>query len=248
MLSDHSRLLHPRYSDMIRATIVILLHCLSGYAFCQEVQIPAKADLMVFSRPMSSSMYAVAEIMPIGWSEDGKFAYAHRRSVAGRGGVLFSYIIVSSVTDEIVWKYEDDWPDSNTVTAAESVQRSREPIEVHLGKHNIVQGQGTTLNGFPLTREGASFEPELKVLRKAEKHPFLGDIASLGVHMVRDGAETKRILHRDDPGAFSYWIAGYFLSPFEPRILVVIGEEKWGFEGTEGDFIFSGCSLTRGFR
>ena len=230
---------------MEKILTAILLCCFSFSAFGQEIHIQKNVNMMAFSKKPSSNMYAVSDIMPIGWSKDGKFAFVHKRSVAGRGGVIYSYIIINSVNDGIIWIYEDDWPNSDTVRVGKSIQKNQSIVVEQLKKYEIVQGQGTDLYDFPLLRDGAVYKPELKVRKKPEKHPFLGDIESLAVYMLRDDIKRKRIFYKDNPGAFSYWIAGYFLSPFEQRILVAIGEEKWGFEGTEGDFLFSGCSLTR---
>jgi len=102
--------------------------CLAGGAFCQEIQIPTSTDVMAFSKRPSSSMYAVCDIFPMGWSEDGDFAYVHRRRVAGRGGVVFTYTIVNAVSDVIAWKHEDDWPRADTVSVSQSIARNRDTI------------------------------------------------------------------------------------------------------------------------
>ena len=76
---------------MKKAFITILFCWISCSAFCQEIHIQKNIDMMAFSRKPSKNMYAVSDIMPIGWSKDGKFAFVHKRSVAGRGGVTFSH-------------------------------------------------------------------------------------------------------------------------------------------------------------
>lgn len=95
---------------MKSAFTVILFFCFSCSAFSQEIHIQKNLNMMAFSKKPGKNMYAVSDIMPIGWSKDGKFAFVHKRSVAGRGGVIFSYIIINSVNDKIAWKYSVSIP------------------------------------------------------------------------------------------------------------------------------------------
>jgi len=41
---------------------------------------------------------------------------------------------------------------------------------------------------------------------------------------------------------------GYFLSPFENRALIVVGEYEWAFEGYDVKYVLIGCHLSIGFR
>ncbi len=207
---------------------------------------PKPAAMMAFSGKPGNNMYAVHEITPLGWSREGAFAYIETEYVEGRGGVLFTYVVLDAVNDRVLWRYEDDWPDSGDVELQVSMMKIEALLEAQLRHYGIIREAGIGLLGFPLREEGVQYTPKIALEKKAENDPFLGDIRSVSVYMHRDGSK-KRIYHRNDPGALSYWIAGYFKSPFEPRILVAIGEERWGFEGTEGHFVFSGCSLQHGF-
>jgi hypothetical protein len=42
-------------------------------------------------------------------------------------------------------------------------------------------------------------------------------------------------------------IYGYFISPFEDRVLIVAGEYVWGFEGYDVRKFLIGCHLSTGF-
>ncbi len=215
--------------------------------YAADLKIPMLVDMMIYSKSPSKNMYFVSEIYPIGWSKDGHFAYIEKNEVAARGGVKFSYFIINAVTDKVVWSFIDDWPNSNNATVVQSIERSNKSFEEKVNKYQIVQNAGVDLHAFPMSQGRQIFSPKIEIIKKKEKHPFLGDIQSVGVFMNKN-KKRKRIFFKKDPGAFSYWITGYFISPFEERILVGIGEEKWGFEGTEGSIIFSGCSLKGGYK
>jgi len=228
------------------ATTVLALVASASPA--QEIQRPSDSGIMQFSERSGKSMYSVEDIFPIGWSERGSFAYVTRIQVAGRGGTLFSYFVVSAVTDDILWKLDDDWPATNSVSIDQSMARNRAALLQMLDRHSIRQGRGTRLREFPLVAEGVQYRPKIAVKKKKEGDPFLRrDIEQVSLHILRSDGTQKTILTKSDPGAFSYWTAGYFRSPYEPRILVAIGEQVPGFEGTEGHFLFSGCSLRKGF-
>ena len=229
---------------IVLITIGILIAALEGLS--GEIIVPKPAAMMAFSEKPGNNMYAVHEITPLGWSRDGAFAYIETEYVEGRGGVLFAYVVLDAVNDRVLWRYEDDWPDSGDVELRVSMMKIGELLKAQLGRYGIIREEGVALQKFPLREAGMRFAPEIVLEKKVENDPFLGDIRSVSVYIYRDRVK-KRIYYRKDPGVLSYWIAGYFKSPFEPRILVAIGEERWGFEGTEGHFVFSGCSLQRGF-
>ncbi len=209
----------------IISIFTFFLISVTGYAY--ELQIPKPVDMMKYSESPSEDMYSVSTIYPIGWSGNGYFAFIQEDEVAGRGGVKFLYIVISSTTDKIVWNYLDDWKNTNDVSVAKSIERVRKVLVEHLVKYQIVQNSGVELHPFPYHKDNQVFFPKIGISKKEDKHPFLGDIQSITIFMNRN-EKKKRIYVKEDPGALSYWVSGYFASPFEKRILVSIGVEKWG--------------------
>lgn len=208
---------------------------------------PIRAQMMSFSDAPSDSIYFIAKIYPLGWSKQGHFALIQENEIAGRGGITFTYIIIDAVSDQLVWHYVDDWPGSSNISVRHSLDKQAGRLSKKLDQYGVVRNAGVRLSSFPIAFDKNTFFPSIDIKRKKARDPFYGDIEHLSVY-VTDGQRSKKIFSKTDPGAFSYWIAGYFASPFENRILVAIGEEKWGFEGTEGSFIFSGCLLSSGFK
>lgn len=229
----------------ILALLLFSISCQLTHAY--DIQLPHSVDMMAFSDiTQHRDMYAVAEIMPVGWSESGIFAYIKKEHIAGRGGVMFTYVIMSAIDDETQWKLIDDWPESNEVSIQQSINKHASLLQEQFTKFGIVQNPNIELLHFPSRINNNTYRPEILITRNSKKDPFLGDIATVTVNMQKND-KKKRILYLKQPGALSFWIAGYFQSPFEDRIVVAIGEENWGFEGSEGGFIFSGCSLSKGF-
>ncbi len=209
-------------------------------------------NLMAYSqKPESGMMYQADSIIPIGWSRSGYFAYIKEAPVEGRGGVIYTYVIFDSINDKIVWSTEHDIIDGTEDSFEISYKQFKPTFLKALQKFKIEQGEGTKFEKFPYkSLEGSSYTIELKTQKRLSKNPqdfFLGDIKSLKVNVLKDRNIKKKVYSKENLRAFSYWSAGYFKSPFEERILIVVGEEIYGFEGTEGKFIFIGCDLKRGF-
>ncbi len=61
-------------------------------------------------------------------------------------------------------------------------------------------------------------------------------------------AGVKQVARENKVPCSTAWVSGYFMSPFEKRILVVVGRESYVFEGTEFFYHFFGCRLDTGFK
>lgn len=214
---------------------------------------PATVNMMAFSKKPSSSMYAIDTIIPIGWSRDGKFAYITANEVEGRGGHIFQFIIINTKNDKTIWKHEDDNENGmeiNKTTISQSIQKNAKVLSHNLEKHNIIQDKGTTLFRFPYTSGNKKYEASINTVYKPQRKDQygIGSIDSMKVLVTQNSNKNKIIFYTNKTDAFSYWIAGYFKNPYDKQILVAIGQEDFVFEGTEGSFNFSGCSLDSGFK
>ena len=63
-----------------------------------------------------------------------------------------------------------------------------------------------------------------------------------------NNSKTKIITNRTNITADNVYICGYFQSPFENRIALIIAEEKYVFEGNELFYDFIGCLTNVGFK
>jgi hypothetical protein len=235
---------------MKRKLTVLILAIISLSAYSGTL--PEKVDLMKYSKK-TSGMYGFPTFRAAGWSADGKFAYITHRESEGRGGTVYRYVILDAVRDKVVWELEHDTFNSETGKIT-NYDFNREPGLSHLRefqkqlKHfNIQSGKGTNFQSFPLKHNGNTYTATAFSVPE-ENGQFWDKIKSFRVLIEAQNKGRKQITSDNDVKAHSYWIAGYFKSPFEPRILVVIGEEKFVFEGTEAFFRFSGSHLQAGFK
>lgn len=188
-----------------------------------------------------------------GWSEKGAAAYSIQRSVEGRGGVEIFYCVQDMVTDKILWSEVDDtflWEEEVDETDTEKVallsyERKQEEIERALEQYAI-RPEKTACASFPLERDGKRYSPVLSV--EQEKEPtFLDAVRSYTLSMKKEGGKTKKLTRVEDVQCLEVHVCGYFASPFDNKIAVVVAEEQFVFEGREIFYSLTGCDLEKGF-
>lgn len=210
-------------------------------------------DLWRTTRPVN--LYAVPDVEPVGWSQDGHFAYSLTRSLSGIGGTRYEFAIVNAVTDEQV--FFERWDDtaeingSETAAPQEGLETVRRRFTDVLGRYGIVPGRGTTFVSFPVETPEAIYNIEIETELAAVETTPMDYISSWEIRVVRESAAgvrtSKRIAGGDEIRAASLVPLGAFLSPYEERMLVVIGREAYVFEGTEAFLLFSGAHLSYGY-
>lgn len=224
---------------------VVLLVCVVAPVFA--------IDLWIADRP--GYLYSVPDVEPVGWSRDGHFAYRLSRPLAGVGGTRWEFAIVNAVTDEVVFfERFDDTAEPRASEVEESpgrldaVQRS---FVDALGRYAIVPDRGIVFRPFPIETEDGRYTVEVETECALVERTPMDYVESWVVRVVRESASggrtSKRITGGDEIRAASLVPLGAFTSPYEPRMLVVIGREAYVFEGTEAFYLFSGAHLTYGF-
>jgi hypothetical protein len=221
--------------------------------------------VLVAEDQMPEGMYLAPLFYPVGWSGDGAFAFVTCRHVAGRGGTRTHYTVLDAVTDGVLFEEEVDLveaghrcPGSDRGPAVGDTRSSawnaaHEPAQRRfagaLRDHGIQRRPGRPkLHRFPLTRRGATYRAEVSTVREErEDRKFWDDLESYTVSVAASGRGRKEIAAADQVEGFSMWVIGALLSPFEPRMIVVVGHEVRGFEGTEARYILSGAHLEAGY-
>jgi hypothetical protein len=219
-------------------------HSETSYVLPQPVNLPVP----------QGSPAPTAEFRPFGWSEDGRFAYLSVIVMAGRGGVVYRYTILDAVTDEELFLLEDDsydWGDEaesmDGPSAAESWRRSGPAVSKALIESGIIQSGGLVIESFPLRREGMELTSEVLADIDPEGDPGFDELASYEVWMRRSGKDAKRLTLQSDVFAVRAFVAGFISSPFEPRVLAAVFEERYVFEGMGLHLKLFGSGLESGF-
>lgn len=197
-------------------------------------------------------------VRPVGWSPDGKFAWIVQELDRPRARELrstFAFIIVDTVTDEIVFVLEDG---GFSVPAG---QRQLDPAQAweiawernnaaftgELETHGVVIGAGTELLGFPLEDAVRSYDAATSTTSSISQLGEQG-IVSYAITMIRNGGEYKTISAASVLHDLDVWIAGCFRSPYQNRVAVVYGREHRTAEGERRvEFSLTGSHLDVGF-
>lgn len=208
-----------------------------------------------YTKPLGT-LYGFPTVRLWGWSEDGKAALSVTSEVNGRGGTVVYYVVQDMVSDEILWTLEDDtfnWENEGADVegfepdriAALSYERHRTAVDEAL-KRYAIQAETNPFLPFPMEWNEWTYTPKVSVVKEKEPQ-FYDDIASYTVSLARSNGKTKKIAFVDDTESRNVHVCGYSLSPFEDRIIVVVAEEQFVFEGTELFYSFVGCDLKKGF-
>lgn len=219
----------------------------TSYRLPEAVQVPG-ADRL--------GARLLEELRPFGWSRDGKLAYLSVEEVDGRGGTIFTYRVVDAVTDRELFVFEDDsfeWPEGSgeaeTPRPEHSWRRVGAEVSAALARFGIVEGSASQILRFPADLPAGTFSADvITLLEKDPEEPAFDRLDAYEVWVRRPGVASKRITAQADVFAVNATVLGYIASPFEPRLFVLVGEERYVFEGTAIAFRFFGSSLAAGFR
>lgn len=182
--------------------------------------------------------------IPMGWSPEGYFALLDVREAQGRGGYVTSLTIVNCITDAILFRGEE-WGEEPGVTPLGEVNlTSRAQWEKELASRGI-EAAGTDYHRFPYERNGVVFRTDLDVVY-SDKNEFYDTVAAYDLWIRGDDGTAKRVTGRK-PTALDVFAGGYFRSPFEERIALVLLEERYTFEGTEYFPVIIGSHMAVGF-
>lgn len=208
---------------------------------------------------LCTSKYSCLEevIYPLGWSEDGKFAYLIEEANEAVYNYTLHFIIQDTETDKQLVKetfkaseqpkYEPD----DTAIDLESVWSSRKDrYNELLTEHKILVGNGTQFYGMPWVKSQRPYR--FKGINKMA-HSDLFDLDFVSEHRLEASEQGvgKKIILTHNFGKYDLALAtealGYFQSPFEDRIAVVDAFEKRGYEGPPNvlKLMVVGCDLTQ---
>lgn len=238
-------------------------------AFGQSLELPQAVDPFVmynadesgigYARPHSKISYFPL-VRFYGWSRDSKIAYSIENEIPGRGGVLIRYFIQDLITDQILWQLDDDSNDWNETAFSKSKSTEGEYSFTLQGKkladalkdHKIETGN-YELKKLPIriiksATDRYEVEIETDILETGEKLYDMLKLIDYRIFAHKSNNRSKVILEKTGVVVENVYACGYYLSPYEERAVVVIGEESYVFEGNGINYEMVGCSLTAGFR
>jgi len=190
----------------------------------------------------------------LGWAPTGLFAYATYSNYdeAMGPGINLVVVVQNMITDEIVDRLSISESRSTEPSFEEAWQFRHIHVIEFLESYDITN-VGTTLHPFPHRRDDTRFDVDLRLDGNPEDDPVFGAIRGYEAWIESSSGGSKRItgaVSQSSIGGFlSVETPGYFASPFEPRLAVLIVEVTRGWEGPPNDlgYTLSGAHLDRGF-
>ncbi|MEA2561993.1 MAG: hypothetical protein QOH06_3497 [Acidobacteriota bacterium] len=188
-------------------------------------------------------------LFPLGWSRDGKLAYVYEPPDEACGCYFFRLVVQDLVSDKVLWEYKYDSGDltkpGEMSSMAEVWGANSKDFEARLRSFGIVRSDAVLQ---PLSsRLEAAFHTSM-----VTENPFgFPYISAYEIEMRSpQGAKTIFKSGQLEPGPLKVSSPGYFASPFEERIAVVVQETWRGWEGPPhtARFRLVGCHLRTGWR
>jgi hypothetical protein len=218
-----------------------------------------------FSKYLDFERTTYSDIRIWGWSRDGKVAYSNY--ISFEGDVFFVFIL-DMVNDKVLWRntldffddphpYEENyhWFDGDFYLdfinsfKNKCVQNGIEFIQTEFKelpiRHNnqtvniILEKNETSLSHSEMDNLliiGGKFEGYKIIAENQGKQKIILE-KDFNIH------KSNYTIYADD-----IFVCGYFISPFENRALIVIGEFAHSWEGSDVTYSFAGCHLSVGFR
>lgn len=212
-------------------------------------------------KPLCTNKYGCLEetIYPLGWSQDGKFAYLIEEVDEAVINLTLHFIIQDMETDEQLVKDTFKASDQADYREEKGQYTVKKVWATHQEKYNkwITEYQVSAGNGtlfYPLTETKADWPYRFTSADKKQRNDMF-DLDFISEHQLRitqHGVGKKTIL-KHTFGKYDLALAtkviGYFKSPFEERIAVVDALEKRGYEGPPNvlKIMLVGCKLGEGF-
>lgn len=183
-----------------------------------------------------------------GWSKDGKIAYHENRDGFERGNIevvtIYDIINDKILSQEFLFDYDIYNIETYQIVINNFIDKCRENqiefiqtefLELPVMHNNqtvdiILEKKESSLSDFELDSDNQ-----------------FGNIEGFKVIAKNQGRQKTICEISLQRYAYDVFLCGYFLSPFENRALVVVGEYIHIFEGAGVKFSFIGCHLTIGF-
>ncbi len=200
---------------------------------------------------------SVAEVLtdkfyPIGWSKDGNFAYILEPADEGLGNYMMGIIIINLISDEVVWEWFSDPIVDEDVYREDLWKKHYKEFKQKLNKNGIVQVRNIKLLEPYFTHDKKDFIARLET--KTEKDPDINvDLVSGCKIFIKSQKNGEKLIAEKKYEAsmiLGQNIAGCLISPFEDRVIVILKNERWGYEGPPNvvEYEIFGANLSTGFK
>ena len=189
-------------------------------------ELPPKINLIQHSN-FALSFHPVRYARIWGWSADGRVAYSIEGGINSEASYQIDFVILDLITNNVLYNLiihsgsANDWVEGEALFEVHGTS-----IENALRTHGIIE-QMTDFLPFPMVRNDIMYYAQIIDIEHGEDEQwFLGDTI-LKYTLSIAANNGRKIIETFTPllWLFDVDVCGYFLSPFENRILVVIAED-----------------------
>lgn len=187
---------------------------------------------------------------PIGWSDDGKFAYIAEPSGESSGLYFFEIHIVDIINNKQLWYWQPEESEEGNIQNV--WKENNELFTQHLNEYKIIQFSDFKLQPTSITYKGNDFELLMDSKMETDADYGVDVVKGIKLSMKSPQLGTKvffeqRIDLRDY--ILSAFISGILISPYNDRIVVICQKERMGATGPPNVVYFEiiGSNLSTGF-
>ncbi len=200
----------------------------------------------------SVSEVLVDKFYPLGWSRDGNFAYLIEPADEGLGSYMVGIIIVNLVSDEVLWSWFTEPSVDEELYREDIWKKHYDEFKEKLNKYDIVQVRNIRLEDTYFSIDQTDYILRLETKTKKDKDLNIDLVNQSDVYIKSPQMGEKLIttIKYEPSFILSQQIAGCLVSPFEDRIVVILKNERWGYEGPPDvvEFEVYGTNLITGFK
>ena len=226
--------------------LILSLFSLFSYknAIAQSLELPNEIVYYDTKEDTEGPNYTVTTTFhPIGWSKDGKFAYAQFYD-SYADGLTIVIIIQDMITDKVIWKKEHYSPEGESLGDTALWNKVKNSTEKMLHIYKIPFHQKIDYRKESWHRiNGQAYKFALTINKKIQ------------IDCRAKGLGKKEIFRQEiSEDAFEYSdteasVSGIIKSPYEDRVIVLYLISEKGFEFARDEFFnLVGCHLTKGFK
>ena len=245
-----------------RKIIISIAITLAGYVIAELCAVNAQ-DLKReagYKRPVQLKLGLAGlteSFYPIGWSENGAFAYIVEPADEACGCYFANLVIKDLKTDKVLWHFDYestgfDEKDNKPKSIRAFWQFNQKLFSKKLREHQIRQKTGFVLEFFPIINDGDELTVTLSVERDRKRWETQF-VSAIGVQ-VSSKRKGKKIVYEDrdlaDSQVLDATLLGYLKSSLEPRIALILIEVHRGYEGPPNvaKVKLVGSDLSSGFK
>ncbi len=194
--------------------------------------------------------FMVDKFFPIGWSEEGNFAYITEPAVEGLDVYVFELTIINLISGDTLWHWVT--PPDEDLVREEVWKNNYNQFKTILNKYHIVQDKTPKLLSPYFSYQGDDFSVELQTDYRKQPGYGFEPVGHTKI-IIRSPQRGVKIAYDKDAPANSIiitqTIAGVMISPLDDKVAIVLQQERPGYEGPPNVITFQivGTSLAAGW-